>query len=436
MGIWDLLTFRPGPTDSRMMTNVMSTTTARYALVFSCLGHGYMHLFAVYFFLVVLPLEREWTMPYHELISLWTVGSLLVGAMALPAGWLGDRWSAPGMLVLFFLGLGGAAIICGLATSPTVMWAGLSLLGAFAAIYHPVGVAWLVRTTTESRGKALGINGVFGNAGVAGAGLVAGSLIDLFGWRIAFLVPGAISLATGVVMLYCLASGRFTGDATTRRLPAGADGQTGQLRAFVLLLITMFGGAIIYQATQIALPKIFAVRLVEFVGSSTFGVGAFIALVYGFAGLTQVASGYLADRFDLKMVYIGTFLAQIPVLWIAASAGGVSLIAASTVLVVANTGSLPAENMLLAAATPEQRHGVAFGLKFALAFGAAPLAIKLVAYVNETTGSFSLLFTILTTVGIGVVIAAALLPKLKRPQKESREISPEPNALAEHTGTL
>lgn len=418
------------------MTNVTSTPTARYVLVFSCLGHSYMHLFAVYFFLVVLPLEREWTMPYHELISLWTVGSLLVGAMALPAGWLGDRWSAPGMLVLFFLGLGGAAIICGLATSPTVMWAGLSLLGAFAAIYHPVGVAWLVRTTTESRGKALGINGVFGNAGVAGAGLVAGSLIDLFGWRIAFLVPGAISLATGVVMLYCLASGRFTGDATTRRLPAGADGQTGQLRAFVLLLITMFGGAIIYQATQIALPKVFAVRLVEFVGSSTFGVGAFIALVYGFAGLTQVASGYLADRFDLKMVYIGTFLAQIPVLWIAASAGGVSLIAASTVLVVANTGSLPAENMLLAAATPERRHGVAFGLKFALAFGAAPLAIKLVAYVNETTGSFSLLFTILTTVGIGVVIAAALLPKLKRPQKESREISPEPNALAEHTGTL
>ena len=418
------------------MTNVTSTPTARYVLVFSCLGHSYMHLFAVYFFLVVLPLEREWTMPYHELISLWTVGSLLVGAMALPAGWLGDRWSAPGMLVLFFLGLGGAAIICGLATSPTVMWAGLSLLGAFAAIYHPVGVAWLVRTTTESRGKALGINGVFGNAGVAGAGLVAGSLIDLFGWRIAFLVPGAISLATGVVMLYCLASGRFTGDATTRRLPAGADGQTGQLRAFVLLLITMFGGAIIYQATQIALPKVFAVRLVEFVGSSTFGVGAFIALVYGFAGLTQVASGYLADRFDLKMVYIGTFLLQIPVLWIAASAGGVSLIAASTVLVVANTGSLPAENMLLAAATPEQRHGVAFGLKFALAFGAAPLAIKLVAYVNETTGSFSLLFTILTTVGIGVVIAAALLPKLKRPQKESREISPEPNALAEHTGTL
>ena len=436
MGIWDLLTFRPGPTDSRMMTNVMSTTTAHYALVFSCLGHGYMHLFAVYFFLVVLPLEREWAMPYHELISLWTVGSLLVGAMALPAGWLGDRWSAPGMLVLFFLGLGGAAIICGLATSPTVMWAGLSLLGAFAAIYHPVGVAWLVRTTTESRGKALGINGVFGNAGVAGAGLVAGSLIDLFGWRIAFLVPGAISLATGVVMLYCLASGRFTGDATTRRLPAGADGQTGQLRAFLLLLITMFGGAIIYQATQIALPKVFAVRLVEFVGSSTFGVGAFIALVYGFAGLTQVASGYLADRFDLKMVYIGTFLAQIPVLWIAASAGGVSLIAASTVLVVANTGSLPAENMLLAAATPERRHGVAFGLKFALAFGAAPLAIRLVAYVNETTGSFSLLFTILTTVGIGVVVAAALLPKLKRPQKESRHIPQEPNALAEHTGTL
>ena len=46
-----------------MMANAMASPTARYALVFSCLGHGYMHLFAVYFFIIVLPLEREWAMP-------------------------------------------------------------------------------------------------------------------------------------------------------------------------------------------------------------------------------------------------------------------------------------------------------------------------------------------------------------------------------------
>ena len=176
----------------------------------------------------------------------------------------------------------------------------------------------------------------------------------------------------------------------------------------------MFGGAIIYQATQAALPKVFALRLVELVGSSALGVGIFVAVVYGLAGLTQVASGHLADRFDLKLVYIGTFVAQVLVLWLAASLGGMSLIAASTVLVVANTGSLPAETMLLAGATPERRHGMAFGVKFVLAFGAAPVAIRLVAFVVDATGGFYWLFVVLAAVGAAVVAAAALLPKIAR----------------------
>lgn len=170
----------------------------------------------------------------HELIELWTVGSLLVGAMALPAGWLGDRWSAPGMLVVFFIGLGAAACLCGVSDSPREMWIGLCLLGAFAAIYHPVGVAWLVRNSLQSRGKALGINGIFGSAGVAGAGLVAGSLIDLFGWRTAFLVPGGLSIATGVAMLYCMHTGWIADDAAPRTAHGGSL-HTGELRAFVLL---------------------------------------------------------------------------------------------------------------------------------------------------------------------------------------------------------
>ncbi len=416
------------------MADAMPPPAARYALVFSCLGHAYMHLFAVYFFLVVLPLEGEWAMPYHELIELWTFGSLLVGAMALPAGWLGDRWSAPGMLVVFFLGLGGAAILCGLATTPSAMWAGLCLLGVFAAIYHPVGVAWLVRSTTSSRGKALGINGIFGSAGVASAGLVAGTLIDLYGWRMAFFVPGALSVVTGGVMLCYLVGGRLI-DKPTVHAATPADGHAGQMRAFVLLLVTMFGGAIIYQATQTAMPKVFALRLADLVGGSTLGVGVFVAIVYGCAGLTQVVSGHLADRFDLKRVYIATFLIQVPVLWVTASATGFSLVAASAVLVMANTGSLPAENMLLAAATPERRHGVAFGIKFVLAFGAAPVAIRLVAYINDVTGEFTRLFLFLAAVGLGVVVASELLPK----HQGRGAVAPGPpdsNVLAERAPTL
>ena len=406
----------------------MSRASARLSLIFSCIGHAYMHLFAVYFFLVVLPLEREWGLPYHELIELWTIGSLLVGVLALPAGWLADRWSAPGMLVVFFLGLGGAALVCGMAASPRTMWIGLCLLGAFAAIYHPVGVAWLVRSATRSRGKVLGINGIFGSAGVAGAGLSAGMLIDVFGWRVAFFVPGGLSILTGAAMWYCLRAGWIADDAPIAAASDSGD-RARQMQAFVLLMITMFGGALIYQATQAALPKVFAVRLADMVGTSAFGVGALVAVVYSVAGLTQLLSGHLADRFDLKRVYIATFLAQIPMLWFAANIGGMSLVAAMTMLVVANTGSLPAESMLLASATPARRHGIAFGLKFVLAFGAAPVAIRLVAYINDVTGGSYWLFVFLAAIGAVVVLTATFLPKIARPAPEPERL-PEPNTLA------
>jgi len=102
---------------------------------------------------------------------------------------------------------------------------------------------------------------------------------------------------------------------------------------------------------------------------------------------------------------------------------------------MANTGSLPAENMLLAAATPERRHGVAFGIKFVLAFGAAPVAIRLVAYINDVTGEFTSLFLILAAVGLGVVVASALLPKLQRPGAVAPG-PPDSNVLAERAPTL
>src|SRR3546814_6415361 len=118
----------------------MKAHSARLALLFSCLGHAYMHLFTAFYFVIALSLESAWQIPNHELVKLWALGSLLVGLAALPAGWLGDRWSAPGMMTVFFIGLGISGIVCGLVNSTTALMLGLAAVGLFSAIYHPVGV--------------------------------------------------------------------------------------------------------------------------------------------------------------------------------------------------------------------------------------------------------------------------------------------------------
>ena len=59
---------------------------------------------------------------------------------------------------------------------------------------------------------------------------------------------------------------------------------------------------------------------------------------------------------------------------------------------VLSSASGPIENILIARYTPSRYHGLGFGAKFVVALGASPIAIMLIAWVRETTGSLELLF--------------------------------------------
>ena len=113
------------------------------AIIFSNVGHGFSHMFTVLYATAVLYLPEVFDLSYGELLGLSRLGLILFGVAALPAGWLGDRWSQIGMMAIFFIGIGVAAIVVGLAVGPERLFIGLTLIGLFASIYHPVGIAWL-----------------------------------------------------------------------------------------------------------------------------------------------------------------------------------------------------------------------------------------------------------------------------------------------------
>jgi len=381
---------------------------SRYALVFSSLGHAYMHMLTAFFFVLVLALESSWKMPYHELIRLWTVGALLVGVCAIPAGWIADRWSAPGMLVLMFLGMGLACLGSAMAGSPFQLMLGLSALGVFASIYHPVGIPWLVRSVRAS-GKALGVNGIFGGLGMAAAGIITGVLVDLGNWRVAFAVPGAISVLTGLVMAWAWRSGRLS-EGLPRTGPGGDVARGAMLRVFATMLVTMFCLGFAYQVCQAAFPKLFDLRLEGTLGEGTSGVGLLITGVYTVAALVQVIGGHLADRYPLKWIYLAGFLLQVPVMSLLGSAAGVPLIVMATSAVLLTTMSLPAENMLLSRYSPARHQGLAFGVKFVIAFGTAPLAIGFVSWLSSSGNDLGGLFRSLAALAALGGVACLTLP--------------------------
>ena len=191
------------------------------------LGHFLDHLFMLVFASVAaLRLNSEWEMSYAELIPYATPGFVAFGIFALLAGWVADKWSREGMIVIFFIGIGASSLIAGMANSPLQIAAGLTLIGIFAAIYHPVGLAMVVQGRART-GVPLAINGIFGNLGVASAALLTGFLIDNAGWRSAFYVPGVVSILVGFSYWYFVRNDQRVAVVETSASAAGKKIEQG-----------------------------------------------------------------------------------------------------------------------------------------------------------------------------------------------------------------
>jgi len=201
----------------------MTPRSAGLALGFSSVGHFFAHLLMLLYPTVVLVLEGRWGMSYGDLLSLSLGGFVLFGLGALPAGCLGDRWSAEGMMVLVFIGAGGAAMATGLTDGPVALALGLAAIGLFGSIYHPVGTAWLVRNA-KNRGRALGVNGIAGNIGLATGAFVAGASAQAIGWRAAFIYRGLCARRPAWFCCTACAAGRSSPPRSTggpNRKPRG-----------------------------------------------------------------------------------------------------------------------------------------------------------------------------------------------------------------------
>jgi MFS family permease len=402
----------------------MSSPSHRLALGFSAIGHSYSHLFMLLYPTVVLVLQREWSMSFGELIQLAMIGQILFGVAALPAGWLGDRWSATGMMVLFFIGTGLSSIATGFARDPFELTVGLAAIGLFASIYHPVGIAWMVRNAVN-RGKALGVNGVFGSIGIGAAAIVAGVLSEWGGWRAAFIVPGALCALTGAALLACMRSG-FVEKAQSDALPDRPVARRDMIRAFWVLSITMFLTGMIQQVVQIVMPKLFEEQMGDLVGHSVMGVSLLVSVVFCFTALAQLVGGHLADRYPMRPLYILCAFAQAPFLLLVGHVSGLAVMGGVIVALVIQIGALPAENSLLARYTPANWRATAFGAKFVVALGASALAYPLVGHIYDAAGGVAGLFPILAVFTVVVGVFGFLLPWSVSPRAE-RSAQPAPS---------
>ena len=385
----------------------------RQTLLFSSAGHFFSHLFLAAYAMVAVELARQGSfgLGYEELLPLMGLGLFLYGAGAIPAGLLGDRWSAPGMLVVFLVGTGLAAGATALAGDRLTLWLGLSAIGLFGSIYHPVGIAWLVRDPAN-RGAMLGVNGMVGNLAIGLSPVIAGGLIDLFSWRAVFLLPGAVSLATGLLMLRAWRRGDFDGGLGEA---AGAPPEFGRgelRRAMLLLVVAVICTGLVFNAISAVLPKFIADAAPRLAAGGMTQLGLVVAPIYLIGAVIQLGSGWLSDRLPVKPIYVGCWLLQILALLALARAGGPVAIAMALLAVTFSVASLPPENVMFARFSPPEWRSTIYGLKFVLAFGLGWPAVEAAGRLYGASGSFAPLFLGLAGISLCALVAACALPRL------------------------
>jgi MFS transporter, FSR family, fosmidomycin resistance protein len=388
----------------------------RLIISFASVGHFLHHVLTGLFLTLAVILEGVWQRPYAEIIALWTLGAAMIGVGAPLAGWLADRFGHARMMTVFFLGIGLASIIAGFVADSAEMGLALALLGGFGAIYHPVALAWVSMTAPpDARGRLMGILGIAGSIGVACAAVIAGGLAEIAGWRMAMILPGIVTIIAGLALLFCLLTGRV---AASNHQPGQEAAQAAAAEAaripwgvLMVLAITFMLGSIAYTAYSTALPKWLSdMLLLDSTRAAQLGLIVGATMLMGSVG--QLIGGRLADQMPMKTLYVATFLVKLPLMLLAAWFGGVWVLLIAVFIGFMFDFSAPVENLLLARYSSGKRRGLAFGLKFAMGFVAAPLGVNLVAWAyGDAAGGAPALFLTLAVLGLVMLAAAMALPR-------------------------
>jgi len=379
----------------------------RISIGFINWAHAIDHYVMLILATAALELVVVYGRSYAEVISLGTPSFIAFGLFSLPAGWLGDRWSRRNMMALFYLGSGVSLAAASFAPSLAVLAAALTALGAFAAIYHPVGTAMLVAQAT-SRGRSLAFNGVCGNFGVAFAAGMTATLIYAFGWRGAFLVPAIVCIASGIAYLLVVPDDRYT-VASRASSPEVVLAPRVAATIFALFILIAVSAGLVFHIATIALPKIVDERVG--LAASLVQVGGIATLILMCGALAQFSIGRLVDKFPLHLLFATVGLLQFAgVVW-TANASGPMLVVALAVAVAAIYAQVTVNDLVIARYTADAWRARVYSVRYFVTFLASGAAVSIIAFLHGS-GGFDLVLDATAVIALGFVVGTSAIAVL------------------------
>ncbi|MFO8065615.1 MAG: MFS transporter [Spirochaetota bacterium] len=394
-------------------------------LTATSLGHALTHISMLVLPAVLVPVSQEYDLSLTRVTGIGTVAYLLFGVGALPAGIVGRLTSAKFLLILYFIGTAISGLLVGIAPTFAAFVIGMGLLGLSSSIYHVAGPT-LISHFSGRTGKAFGVHGVAGSAGITLAPLIAGVLASFVSWRAAYLALIVPALVGGALLLldreipYAHATGN----------PHAAE-QSGTARriTFVLLLLVMTVNGFVYRAFLTMFPTYISqsIPIGEISPVLSGGVLASIILAFGMVG--QYIGGAVADRMDRFRLYAMLLVAAVPLLLLVGLTTQWILLGVAVVFSLFYFPLQPVENSILGTYVPPKLVSSVFGAKFILTFGVGSLGAVFSGYIAESLNTSAVYLLLAPITLVSVVLALFAIHTRRRAALEPAARSNYPDTI-------
>lgn len=406
-------------------------TAAKRQIVLINAAHGFTHYSLLILPTAVLAMVAQggaFGTDYGRILELSTGMFILYGLFSLPQGWLAKRLGRKTLMSAFFVGTGVSLIATSFVESALWMALTLAAVGLFTAIYHPIGTAMLVDAAGEKPGRAVGVNGMFGNLGVALAPFVTAFMAQQFGWRSAFLLPGLACAVIGVLWL---------------RVPviAGHGRSSGQnfpeiprhlvRRAVIVLLVIAAVSGLVFNAYTLLIPKLMAERLARDPALLPLvGIAAFVVTLCGAA--TQFTIGRLIDRTTLKRVLLPLSVLLVLGLLAISYVDGWGVVPAGGLVAAVLFGQVTVNETMTARYISPELRAQMYSVRFFVGFLGSAAAPFVIAALYGRTGTLSAVTLVLAGFALITLASALFFPDRReelQPELWAPKLSAEPPAL-------
>ena len=369
------------------------TGNEKKIVLFTSVTHFLFHFYEIAFPALAIPLMLSLKADLKEVLELGFPMYLMFGLFALPWGFLADRFNNRAALIICFFGTAAGAFMTALSTTPGGIMYSLAVVGIFSCICHPAGMG-LISHGARNRGMALGIFSVAGTFGLIAGPFLAGLLNWLAGWKMAYLATGIFGLLWGIALMF-IRIDETPLEVHGNNNGQGQDNSTHPIRRLVLFFWIVTLGGLVYRINIVALPahlefeapflsRVFHhLRIPDIAETTTMAAALLTSLVYVAGIFGQLYGGRLADRHDLRRLYLVFNGLCLPLVILIAFLGEQYLVAAAAGYVFFALGIQPIENSLIAHFTPRQWRSTGYGFAAILIFGVGALAVYLVGWVAE-----------------------------------------------------